>query len=256
MIYPGARWRPISHNLGGQITPRAVVWHTAVDGGSTSSLFDWFNNPARNGTSAHGFIAADGSMEQYADTSRLCGHAWAANSFALGIETHDGGHPEQPWSAGQVARMIDFMRWCRDHLGIPIRPIDGPAGSGHGFHQEFVAWNQNAHNCPGPVRVRQLATVIEWAARPAGNVAPTPPPPAPAPLPVNLTVPTEDTMLKFMCDNHRGAIILVLAGDTTYREFGLAGEDIAPLAAAGVPSANMTLAGLNRLRASYGQAAQ
>lgn len=195
--YPNATWRPISHNVGGTIVPRAVVWHTAVDTGAPahSSLFAWFNSTARKGTSAHMFIEGDGSAEQYVDFGKLAGHAFAANTFAIGVETHDGGNPNVPWTPAQVAQMVAFMRWCRSVFGIPIAAIKTASGSGHGYHSEFPSWNRSAHSCPGPVRVAQLAQVIATA---AGS---TPPPPL-----------EDDDMLKLIKNPHNTVEIWLTNG--------------------------------------------
>lgn len=89
--------------------------------------------------------------------------------------------------------MVDFMRWCRDALGIPIQLIDSSTGSGHGYHCQFKAWNKSAHTCPGPVRIKQLASIVATA---AAKPAPTP---TPWPQPTNTK---DDDMFLLMNNPH------------------------------------------------------
>ncbi len=135
---------------------KAVVLHTAVS--RATSLFDfWQGGSAGKGIGSHIYIAEDGHAEQYLDTSRETGHAFAANAFTVGIETWDNADPDHtPWTQAQLDKIIAI---CQE-LGVPGKALlEGPS-DGVGFHRQFPSWNENKHSCPGDLRVNQVKTVI------------------------------------------------------------------------------------------------
>src|SRR6266702_1313009 len=102
MILKSCTYRPVSRIDDGTRNQRkAVVLHTAVS--KATSLYDfWQGGTAGVGVGAHIYIAEDGHAEQYLDTSRKTGHAWAANAFTVGIETWDNADPAHtPWTSAQ-----------------------------------------------------------------------------------------------------------------------------------------------------------
>jgi hypothetical protein len=158
MIYPNAKWRPLffASTMPARLQKRAVILHT---NGGGSDLYDFFNNEYKDHgsrISSHFQIFDDGSIEQYIDTAKQAYGAYISNSWAVQVETEDDGHPERPWTDKQLKSIISICRW----LKCPARHLLVAASEGVGWHQEYDAWNEKHHNCPGPVRVAQIKNII------------------------------------------------------------------------------------------------
>jgi N-acetylmuramoyl-L-alanine amidase len=145
-------------------TPRkAVVLHTNGFDATAGSLFSGFSKNARgdNGpdflhVGAHFQVKNDGTIEQYVDTDLSIGHAFAANSFAIGIETEDDGHCLRAWTDAQVDSIVALLR----ELGIPPKLLEETASDGIGWHRKFDSWNKNNHACPCDTRQEQITSRI------------------------------------------------------------------------------------------------
>src|SRR5437588_4951429 len=103
-----AIWEPVVKIDDGPRTHlnKAVVLHTAVS--TSTDLYSWWQSgKAGPGVGAHFYVNKAGNLYQYVDTNRMTGHAFAANSFAVGIETWDGADPAHvPWNTAQIATII------------------------------------------------------------------------------------------------------------------------------------------------------
>ena len=166
--YPHARQRPLrfAASMPMRIPVRAVELHT---NGGGKDLYDWFNRSGNN-IASHFQVFADGTCEQYIDTCREAYAAFASNRYAIQIETEDDGHPELPWTAAQVAKIVAICRWT----GVPAKLLaDGPS-DGVGWHEQYRDNNRSGHDCPGKMRVAQIHhEIIPALARPVAK--PTPP---------------------------------------------------------------------------------
>jgi len=156
---PFAIHRPLSENhLQGGIVPRAVILHTAVS--SAPSLFDFFQN--NSDLESHFYVRDDGVIEQYMDTGIRADANKNANSFAVSIETQDGGQIV-PWTSAQVDALVRLCDWlCTTH-GIPRRQIPAWDSSGIGWHVQFGApgpWTPVNKSCPGGPRIDQTRNTI------------------------------------------------------------------------------------------------
>lgn len=160
MILPGATYEPVPSIDDGLLVPNggaAIVLHTCVC--SDADLHDyWASGDAGAGVGAHLYVDSKGKLYQYLDTTRKTGHAFAANAFAVGLESYDGGNdPPGAWSAAQLATIIAACV----ALGVPARtlPEDGKGG-GVGYHKQYDSWNVDGHSCPGVARIAQVPLVI------------------------------------------------------------------------------------------------
>jgi hypothetical protein len=177
-VYPHGLWLPLPENdTQPAITPRLLIFHTAVDGANTVTLRAYWNSPGVN-LESHGYIRKDGTFEQYMDTGRRADANNQANGFAISVETWDGRAPDQPavpWTDAQVAAIVAFCDWACTVHGIPRRVADRWDGSGIGWHNQFPQWSPGPTACPGQPRADQLRDVVI----PALNAGPPPPPPPP-----------------------------------------------------------------------------
>lgn len=208
-IYPGARWEPVAYTgLHARHPYRAALLHT--NGSTGSDLKGWWDSCAsgRQGTSnlhlgAHYQVLQDGTAFAYVDPALVVYHAFSASEWALGIETQDGGAPNTtPWTAAQIETIAQILHFH----GVPARMLTSSSpGDGVGYHQQQTAWNGSGHNCPGPLRVSQIPTVL---ARLAALYAPTPAPVRKPPTPPAPVFP-EDEMFTFI---YSGGVYLVVSG--------------------------------------------
>lgn len=198
-----ATHRPVAYSgLHARQPRRAALVHTNGGGSDNGSLYGWWASHA-NGSmgranlhiGAHFQVMRDGQVEQYVDTDLVVYHAYSASEWAVGFEVEDDGDPSRPMTAAQLASIAAI---CRE-LGIPARQVDVSSGAdGIGWHSQYAAWNQSGHECPGPVRVGQVRSVLIPALRA----------PAPAPAPSE-----EDDML--LCQDPRsGGWWLLFANNT------------------------------------------
>lgn len=174
-----ATWRPVPYEgLHARQNHRAVLLHTNGGGTDKGSLYGFWTGIARRGqhVGAHFQVATNGHAEQYVDTDQVIYHAFSASEWAVGIETEDDGHPSTPWTDAQLTTIIAI---CHE-LHVPGRILTSPQpADGIGWHEQFVDWNHDGHQCPGHVRELQIRRVI----LPALLASPPAPHPTPSPLP-------------------------------------------------------------------------
>lgn len=167
-----ATWRPISNNMGGNITTNLglILHHQAGNG----SLYNFFNNPAAQ-VSAHFWVSKTGVIEQYVDTARVAWHGRSLNSRYVGVETE--GCPSSPWAEPMTPAMQDalvriYAEGAKVHgWANALASADGQRG--FGFHRMAVATG-----CPCDVRLNRRQAILDLAFG-----APKPPEPAPEPEP-------------------------------------------------------------------------
>ena len=156
---PFAVHRPLSeNNYQGRITPRAVIMHTAVS--SSPSLFSYFQNSSD--LESHFYVADDGTIEQYMDTTVRADANLNANAFAVSIETQDGGKIV-PWTSAQIESIVRLIDWLCSVHDIPRRQIPSAYSSGIGWHVQFGApgpWTPVSKSCPGGPRIEQTKNII------------------------------------------------------------------------------------------------
>lgn len=161
-----------------KIKPTQHIWHTAVDGQSTTDLYGWFASANAKGAESHFYIAGSGNLIQMMDTEVRADAQFAGNGDGISTETHDGGNPATPWNAAQIATAVSLSRWLQTEHGIPPVLIGSATQPGHGYHAEFHAWNLDSHDCPGSVREAQIPGVLAQVNKPT--------PPTPSPIPEDL----------------------------------------------------------------------
>lgn len=157
--------RPVAYkNLHARTKRRAALIHTNDGGTNHGSLFDWWTAGARGDrgqanlhVGAHFQVMNSGHAEQYVDTDLVVYHAYSASEWAVGFEVEDDGDPSRPMTAPQLATIESILR----ELRVPGKVLasDQPA-DGVGWHEQFHAWNQSGHHCPGPVREAQVRSGI------------------------------------------------------------------------------------------------
>lgn len=180
------------------MTPRAFIMHTAVDGDGTTSLHDQFN---ASGLASHFYLQRDGGLEQYVDTNKVAAAQWDANGFAISCESWDGlasqiargeapsAGPARPWNQAQLDTIDRLARWCHDTHGVPLTGVERWDGSGVGWHAQFYEWAKDGHSCPTSSRIAQMQDVV--IPRLAGVGLP-PPPSRKVPTPMLVTVQRND----------------------------------------------------------------
>lgn len=171
---PFAIHKPLRENATqGNITPRAIVLHTAVS--NATSLFDFFQN--NSNLESHFYVRENGVIEQYMDTEIMADANKNANGFAVSIETWDGGVIRE-WTDAQVVAIIRLCDWlCAVHK-IPREQIPTSYGAGIGWHVMFGApgpWTPVAKSCPGAPRIAQVKNIIIPAVKRGSPVAETDP---------------------------------------------------------------------------------
>lgn len=186
-IYPGAAWKPLGQQTEPSIaTPRWLVFHTMV--GFLRSTDAMFRREGYQGVESTWGVG--GPWDKMPDGTSLDGVAWQwqdithqadaqadGNAHANSIETSDGGDPDRPWSAKQLARLVDITVWWCRQTGHPCRLIRSLSDGGIAYHRQFSVWNPDGHSCPGDVRLAQLIDyVIPTAARILAGGAPPPDP--------------------------------------------------------------------------------
>lgn len=144
-------------------SPTVAVLHTNGGGAQVRGWFEqlWAAGAERGqGIGSTFQVFGSGVLEQYADTRRICYAEYQLSRRAVSFETQDDGDPSRPWTDAQLDTLAVALRELHDVEGIPLRLMTGPDDSGIGYHQQFSAFNQSGHNCPGPVRVHQLVAEL------------------------------------------------------------------------------------------------
>ena len=169
--YPKATWRPLPEQTGSNpavpreplITATQLILHSAVGAGS---LFGYFE---RTGVvvESHLWVALDGTVEQYVDTERQADANYLANARAISVETADRGDPdEQPWTAEQMAALVNIAVWAHETHKVPLRRCPAWDAPGLGHHTMFGApgpWTPVNKSCPGHARIRQFDAIVDRA---------------------------------------------------------------------------------------------
>jgi hypothetical protein len=196
-----ATWRPISVNIGGNITSNLglVLHHQAGNG----SLYNFFNN-SNSQVSAHFWVSKTGVIEQYVDTSRVAWHGRSLNSRYVGVETE--GCPTSPYAEpltdAAIQALARIYREGRDRHGWVNALANKDGQKGFGYHRMAVATG-----CPCDVRLNKRQAILNIAF----GATPTPPTPTPTPPPT-FTGWDEDMIIK------NGNVVqqLIYAGQDTY----------------------------------------
>lgn len=185
--YPAASWRPLGAQTQKRIIPRVLIFHTMA--GYLAGTDATFRPGGYTGVEAHFGVGGprdkgglDGVVWQWQDIGYSADAQGDGNAYATSVETSDGTNPATPWSAKQLAALVDLTVWWCRQTGAPARLVASTGQSGIGYHSQFSAWNRNGHACPGSVRVKQLVSyVIPTARARLGGTTPAVPKPVPAP---------------------------------------------------------------------------
>lgn len=218
--YARAIWRPLSRNVDGALAAHdAVILHT--DAGDARSLYGWFEtgkypSGAPCADSSHFYVAKDGSVEQYADTSRRTRTSGAANRRSIGVETQGLG--TEPWTKPQAEAIAQLLAWCHKTHGIPLRAmtssrtgekgvgwhrlgIDGNfpslpnALAGRGQRGGGEVWSKSRGKaCPGDDRIQQVPGIIARAQALAGAQDASAPTSSSKPAPATKPTGTTDAV--------------------------------------------------------------
>lgn len=151
-------------------TPRVMIFHTMV--GNLQGTDSMFHQGGFDGTEATWGVggpwegaAFDGLLYQWQLAGYQADAQFAGNAYADSVETADGGVPTHPWSSKQLATLIKLtVDWCKG-TGNPCQLIAHETDHGLGYHSQWHDWNLDSHQCPGPVRIGQLRTIVIPKAR-------------------------------------------------------------------------------------------
>ena len=166
--YPEAMWRRLPGDEP-KITPKTVIFHTMV--GTLPGTDTWFRSGRSGGVEAHFGVGGpwegasyDGVVWQWRDTQEQADANFRANTFAISIETSDGGDATRPWTPRQLQALIDLGRWLADTHLIPRRICPAWDQGGFGWHAMWGApsnWTPAAgKTCPGATRIAQLKQTV------------------------------------------------------------------------------------------------
>jgi hypothetical protein len=143
-----------------RIKARAAILHIAVT--DAWSLFDYFKHRS-GGVESHFYVTWRGKIEQYRDTDYQADANYRANDFAVSIETQ--GWAGGRWNRAQRRAIKRLLVWLHEEDGIPLRKIQRWAGSGVGYHSQFVEWSPVVKSCPGIYRIAQFNDwLVPWMA--------------------------------------------------------------------------------------------
>jgi hypothetical protein len=171
--YASCIWRPITNNIGGQMSGRrGLLMHQQVGYGS---LAGFFQNPASK-VSAHFWVGRDGTCEQYVDSRVTAWHATSLNGAWCGVEFE--GYPTEPLTDAQIAGGGRIYAEGMRVDGWPARLTDDPNGSGFGFHR-MGGVNKTA--CPSDLRLAARPAILAAAGGGSGSAPAAPAPPASSP---------------------------------------------------------------------------
>jgi hypothetical protein len=107
-------------------------------------------------STSSGTLIVDGYPMHNCDTDLSIGHAWDANSFAIGIETEDDGHCRKRWTDAQVDSIVALLF----ELGVPPKLLVETPSDGVGWHRQYDSWNLSGHSCPCTARQLQVTSSI------------------------------------------------------------------------------------------------
>ena len=189
LLYPGARYRPISSHGGPMTAQDGVVMHVTTN---HADPYGFFSNP-NNGASSTWWFGETviGKCpcpqpqdivlcEQYFDALMK---SWAqVNGNGLYQSGETSGVPTVPLTPAQVHTFAHLYAWGHrtNPLDWPLVAVETPGQKGFIWHGAGgAAWGGH-YGCPGTPRRNQRATILKQAAVILG-ASPTPPHPLPAP---------------------------------------------------------------------------
>jgi hypothetical protein len=172
VIVPFADWRPLPEATSQpKITPRVVVFHTAV--GRLATTERYFRD--HTGVESHLMVGGpwdgpelDGVIWQWMTLDRQADANLDANAFAISIETSDNAPASAadlaPWSQPQLVSLVRLGNWLAERFAIPRRQCPAWDAAGFGWHAMWGApshWTPSAGKvCPGSRRIAQLKTIV------------------------------------------------------------------------------------------------
>lgn len=179
-----AVWRPISVNMGGNITNNLglILHHQAGNG----SLYNFFNRSS-SGVSAHFWVSKTGIIEQYVDSSRVAWHGRSLNSRYCGVETE--GCPTSPYAepltGAQINALANLYKEGNQRHGWANALANADGQKGFGYHRMAVATG-----CPCDIRLNKRREILDMA------FGKTPAPKPPEPTPPEFTGWDEDMIIR------------------------------------------------------------
>lgn len=205
--------------------PRCAFLHTNGGGPDIGPFFEQLyraGSEAGEGIGSTFQVYSDGrGLAQLVDTRRVIYAQYDASHWSTSFETQDDGNPDTPWTDGQLTLLETALRELADREVLPLRLMRAAGDSGIGYHEQFPAYNQTAHRCPGPVREHQILTELIPALQ------------QPAPTPA----PEEDPMLILTTDDGPGGSFLAGA---SAKPAHIPDQDLPRLLAAGVKQAKVS----------------
>ena len=156
-IFHGAKWKPVYFSDSPSMLTGARGWvvHVPISNGS---LFNYFNGLKPGSRKAStGWVAKDGSVEQYISADR---DPWAqvgGNTWGTGWEFE--GYANERMTDAQILTAAKIHIWLGTFQNIPDTIADSPSGRGIGTHSMGgAAWG--GHACPGPIRAAQRMDIL------------------------------------------------------------------------------------------------
>lgn len=175
---PFAVWKPLPEATSQPVMAevRGLIYHTPV--GTMRGTWDYFARTSVGVEST--FLMGcplcgedlDGVVWQIMDVDRRADANVQGNRFFGSIEMCDHGDPSRPLSPRQLAAAVELGLWYRERFGTPGRLCPSPLMAGFGWHAMWLdtpymfddrttPWSSAPGKvCPGPVRIRQLKTVV------------------------------------------------------------------------------------------------
>jgi N-acetylmuramoyl-L-alanine amidase len=149
----------------GRITPTTLIYHRAVS--SAESLQNYWTSPGVE-LESHFHIGQFGTLYQFMDTEVRADANMDANSFAISVESWDGGNTpdDMPWNPAQLATAKRLAAWVCETHGIKRAAAQTWNGGGIGGHNWFPnPWAGGPRGCPGSARNAQIRNdIIPYAA--------------------------------------------------------------------------------------------
>lgn len=162
MLYSGAKNHllpsGVNHTRGGN-RPRIIVIH--IMEGWLEPTDRMFHDPHRQ-ASAHFGVGTDGRMFQWVDTNDQAWHAFAANTYSIGVE--HAGMAADGLTDDQITATGKLYAWAHRHYpALNLWINKRITGSGIAYHRKYDSWNLNHHSCPGDKAIKQIPAILEVA---------------------------------------------------------------------------------------------
>lgn len=163
------------------IIPTQVILHSLGNGYSWLGGLGWLRDP-NNPLEAHVCIRQDGFRVQLVPYTVRADANYRANrrpdgTGAIAVETDSSIQATEPWTADQVASIVELLvELCR-RFAIPPRLCRSPDDPGIGWHIMFGspgAWTPSAKVCPGPARIAQVPGIVALVAQQLVGPGPDP----------------------------------------------------------------------------------